>query len=125
VFSNLFKGGRATGGSVAARSMYQVNENGVPELLQMDGKQFLMTANKPGTVVPMISGGGGAGGVVVNLIESPGRGGETKQRKSSNGGIELDIMVDQLVAKKQAQQGSASNKSLRNNFGLSNNLVMR
>lgn len=125
VFSNLFKGGRATGGSVAARSMYQVNENGVPELLQMDGKQFLMTANKPGTVVPMSSGGGGAGGVVVNLIESPGRGGETKQRKSSNGGIELDIMVDQLVAKKQAQQGSASNKSLRNNFGLSNNLVMR
>lgn len=129
VFSNLFKGGRATGGSVSSNSIYEVNERGIPEMLISGGKQFLLTANQSGNVVPLksTSGGsaGGGGGIVVNLIESPGKGGTTKQSQTPGGGIQLDIMVDQLVAKKQAEQGSASNKSLRNNFGLSNQLVMR
>lgn len=128
VFSNLFKGGRATGGSVSSNSIYEVNERGIPEMLISGGKQFLLTANQSGSVVPLKStsgGSAGGGGIVVNLIESPGKGGTTKQSQSPGGGIQLDIMVDQLVAKKQAEQGSASNKSLRNNFGLSNQLVMR
>jgi len=126
VFSNLFKGGRAAGGSVSPNSLYQVNERGIPEMLLSGGKQFLLTANQSGNVVPLKSSrSGNGGGVIVNLIESPGKGGTTKQSQTAGGGIQLDIMVDQLVAKKQAEQGSASNKSLRNNFGLSNQLVMR
>lgn len=125
VFSNLFKGGRATGGSVSSNSIYEVNERGIPEMLISGGKQFLLTANQSGNVVPLKSTNAGGGGIVVNLIESPGKGGTTKQSQTPGGGIQLDIMVDQLVAKKQAEQGSASNKSLRNNFGLSNQLVMR
>lgn len=126
VFSNLFKGFRANGGAVSPNSMYQVNERGIPEMLLSGGKQFLLTANQSGNVVPLKSSrSGSGGGVIVNLIESPGKGGTTKQSQTAGGGIQLDIMVDQLVAKKQAEQGSASNKSLRNNFGLSNQLVMR
>jgi hypothetical protein len=126
VFSGLFKGGRANGGSVSANSIYQVNEHGIPEMLLSGGKQFLLTANQNGNVVPLkSSNSGGGNGIVVNLIESPGKGGTTKQSKNAGGGIQLDIMVDQLVAKKQGENGSASNKSLRNNFGLSNQLVMR
>jgi TP901 family phage tail tape measure protein len=125
VFSNLFKGGRANGGGVSPNSMYQVNERGIPEMLLSGGKQFLLTANQSGNVVPLKSSAGSGGGVIVNLIESPGKGGTTKQSQTASGGIQLDIMVDQLVAKKQAEQGSATNKSLRNNYGLSNQLVMR
>lgn len=126
VFSNLFKGGRANGGGVSPNSMYQVNERGIPEMLLSGGKQFLLTANQSGNVVPLKSSRSGTGGgVIVNLIESPGKGGTTKQSQTASGGIQLDIMVDQLVAKKQAEQGSATNKSLRNNYGLSNQLVMR
>lgn len=129
VFSNLFKGGRANGGPVYKNSLYQVNERGMPELFQSGNKQFLLTGNQPGNVVAPGNGGfGGFGGgmpkVLVNIIEAPGKGGETSQRQTSNG-LEIDVMVDQLVAKKTREQGSATNKSLRQNFGMSDNLVMR
>lgn len=125
VFSNLFKGGRASGGNVSSNSLYRVNERG-PELLNVGNEQFLMTNSRNGNVKPIKnSSGGGGQNIVVNLIEAPGSGGETKQRQNASGGVEIDVMVDQIMAKKQNQRGSASNKSLRNNFGLSDNLVTR
>ncbi len=126
VFSNLFKGFRARGGPTSPNSLYQVNELGTPELFASGGKQFLLTGNQSGQVTPTQVGraGGGMGNVIVNLVEAPGKGGETSQRQTSNG-LEIDVMVDQLVAKKTKEQGSATNKSLRQNFGMSDNLVMR
>jgi len=126
VFSGLFKGGRAIGGPTSPNSLYQVNERGTPELFSSGGKQFLLTGNQSGQVTPTQVGraGGGMGNVIVNLVEAPGKGGETSQRQTSNG-LEIDVMVDQLVAKKTREQGSATNKSLRQNFGMADNLVMR
>ena len=126
VFSGLFKGGRAIGGPTSPNSLYQVNERGTPELFSSGGKQFLLTGNQSGQVTPTQVGraGGGMGNVIVNLVEAPGKGGETTQRQTANG-LEIDVMVDQLVAKKTREQGSATNKSLRQNFGMSDNLVMR
>lgn len=126
VFSNLFKGFRASGGPTAPNSLYQVNELGTPELFASGGKQFLLTGNQSGQVTPTQVGraGGGMGNVIVNLVEAPGKGGETSQRQTSNG-LEIDVMVDQLVAKKTREQGSATNRSLRQNFGVTDNLVMR
>lgn len=128
VFTNLFKGFRATGGPVSANSMYRVNENGIPELFSTGGKQFLLTAGQSGQVTPMkkssVGGGGSTGGLTVNIVEAPGKGGTTDRRETSSG-TELDVMVDQLVAKKQVQRSSSSNKVLRQNFGLTDNLVMR
>jgi lambda family phage tail tape measure protein len=57
ILSGLFGGGRAIGGPVSAGKLYRVNENG-PELLQMAGKQYLMTGDQGGTVTP--AGGGGS-----------------------------------------------------------------
>jgi len=45
------RGARELGGPVSARSMYRVNEKG-PELLQVAGKQYLMTGHHSGNVVP-------------------------------------------------------------------------
>lgn len=126
VFSNLFKGFRASGGPTSPNSLYQVNERGTPELFASGGKQFLLTGNQSGQVTPTQVGraGGGMGNVIVNLVEAPGKGGQVSQKQTASG-MEIDVMVDQLVAKKTKEQGSATNRSLRQNFGVTDNLVMR
>lgn len=43
-------GGRALGGPVKANTMYQVTEGGIPELLSMAGKTYLMTGRLGGYV---------------------------------------------------------------------------
>lgn len=43
-------GGRAIGGPVSAGGMYEVNEKGRPELLQVAGKQYLMMGSQGGKV---------------------------------------------------------------------------
>lgn len=58
-------GGRANGGGVGAGKMYEVNERGDPELLNVGNKQLLMMAGQSGTVSPL-----GAG--QVNVAQVPG-----------------------------------------------------
>jgi len=60
-----FGGGRQYGGPVAAGKMYRINETGAPEILNTNGKQYLMMNQSSGRVTPMESGGaGGHGGAV-------------------------------------------------------------
>jgi lambda family phage tail tape measure protein len=54
-----FSGYRASGGPVAANSLYEVNELG-PELYNEGGRSFLMTGANGGSVTPLTSGGGPA-----------------------------------------------------------------
>jgi hypothetical protein len=57
IFSGLFGGGRASGGPVSAGRLYEVNENS-PEMLSMNGRQYLMMGNQGGTVIPNAGIGG-------------------------------------------------------------------
>jgi lambda family phage tail tape measure protein len=66
-----FSGYRASGGPVAANSLYEVNELG-PELYNEGGRSFLMTGANGGSVTPLTSGGGPALAAI-----SGGRGGNT------------------------------------------------
>lgn len=50
--SSLFGGFRASGGTVSGGSLYRVNELG-PELLSMDGKDYLMMGGSGGYVKPL------------------------------------------------------------------------
>lgn len=57
--ASLFGGTRAIGGPVEPGRMYQVNERG-PEILDVNGRQYLMNGSQRGTVRPMagaMSGG--------------------------------------------------------------------
>lgn len=54
-----FGGGRASGGSVAAGTFYEVNERG-PELLTTGGRTFLMMGSGGGTVTPAGAGSAAA-----------------------------------------------------------------
>lgn len=52
-------GGRALGGTVMGGELYQVAEKGSPEMLNIDGRDYLMTPKgSNGTVTPMSSQGG-------------------------------------------------------------------
>ena len=74
-------GGRANGGGVGAGKMYEVNERGDPELLNVGNKQLLMMAGQSGTVSPLSSGqvnvaqvprgGGGSGGGAMSIHFEP------------------------------------------------------
>ena len=66
---NFFGGGRASGGPVESGRMYRVNERG-PELLDVNGQQFLMMGGQRGRVQPLASGGGQT--IVVNVNQPSG-----------------------------------------------------
>ena len=62
VISSLFAGGKADGGPVSPGKMYEVNERGTPELLNIGNRQFLMMANQSGNVTPTADGESSTGG---------------------------------------------------------------
>jgi hypothetical protein len=64
--AGLFGGGKAGGGPVDAGRLYRVNENG-PEMLDVNGSQYLMMGSKGGTVRPGSQMGGGSGGMTINV----------------------------------------------------------
>lgn len=70
-------GGRAIGGPVSPNSLYRVNEKG-PELLNVAGKQYLMTGNQGGSVTPNAGGD-------VNVSVSVDASGSSAQSGDSTG----------------------------------------
>ncbi|HNB44912.1 MAG TPA: hypothetical protein PLL72_11985, partial [Burkholderiaceae bacterium] len=72
-----------------------------------------------GTVIP--NGGGGGGAMVVNIIEAPGKGGETQQRQE-NGQNVLDVFVEKVkgaIAGDIARGDGAVPAALNSTYGLS------
>ncbi len=62
----LFGGGKAAGGPVAAGKLYRVNEN-QPEMLDVNGSQYLMMGSKGGTVRPGSQAGAAGSPIVINV----------------------------------------------------------
>jgi len=108
-----FGGGRAGGGSVSAGTAYLVGERG-PEL-------FTPSAN--GSIVPndALSMRSASSGVEINVIESPGRGGEVTQRDDSSGQRIIDVLVERVRGAMEADiaKGSGLARSLEGQYGLS------
>lgn len=59
---------RAAGGPVSAGNMYQVNENGTPEMLTIGGKDYLMMGRQSGYVHAANTERGGRGGGDISAI---------------------------------------------------------
>ncbi len=68
--SSLFGGGRAKGGPVSAGRMYEVNEDGTPELLNVGKRQFLMMGAESGHVTPL-AGSASAGSATQQASSAP------------------------------------------------------
>jgi len=132
LLSGIFGGNRADGGSVSPGKMYEVNETGLPELLNVGNRQFLMMGNQSGYVAAAgaASGGtggsgSGGGGVEVHIHNNNGSQVSQQTSQSSQGGTQIDVMIDAAVAKKMSTFGSKSNKALRSNFGAKEVLTNR
>jgi len=126
-------GGRANGGDVSAGKMYEVNERGVPELLNVGNKQLLMMAGQSGNVTPL--GGmevasvptpsgrsAGAATAVINMkfIGAPSLP-EVKQSQGGNGAIDVEVIFKQLdnrAADGIARGSSAQYRATKQRFRL-------
>lgn len=64
------------------------------------------------------------GGVTVNVIDKTGADISTQSRQTQQG-QEIDVIIDQAVAKKLGQFGSSSNKVLKQTYGARERLVNR
>ena len=114
-------------GSVTAAANGGVFSNGVyssPTLFKFGkgGKFGVMGEAGPEAVMPLTRGpdgslgvradGGSSSPVVVNVINNSNAQAKVEQRQTSQG-MEIDVMIDQLVAEKMNQPGTSSNSALR------------
>lgn len=101
-------GGRATGGSVSRRSIYEVGEGGKPELLESDGRYYLLPGND-GRVSPAGRGGGSSAPPQVNVnIHNAPAGADVRQKKNPMGGIDIDVIFKQFEGKMAANLAGGS-----------------
>lgn len=94
-------GGRAAGGPTEPRALYEVTERGDPELFESNGKTFLMTGARSGSVVAASrTSGAGAGtsggGVEIHFHDETGAQITQKQSVGANGQPRFDIFLRQI-----------------------------
>ncbi|WKL14263.1 phage tail tape measure protein [Comamonas testosteroni] len=110
-------GGRATGGGVLPRSIYEVNERDVPEVASFGGKQYLMTADQPGSVTPLAQAttamparalaaqaSGGASAVQVQVYVDANSGSGQVQASASGSGNESMAQLGKLLGNAVKEQ---------------------
>lgn len=124
---DLFGGGKAPGGSVAAGSFYEVNERG-PELLNMNGRDYLMMGGKDGFVTPMsqsstsVSAPGGSDNNVTVIVQNNANNTETRQEHSSNGGNDIiTVFIEEVkgtVASDIARGSGVVSQAIENTYGM-------
>ncbi|WP_127159211.1 phage tail tape measure protein [Xanthomonas arboricola] len=117
-----FGGGRANGGPVAPRSLYEVGEGGDPELFQQGGRSYLIPGNR-GQVVPaapMASGGGSSASPETKIEINNYGGGQVQtreQRTTTPDGRELRKLVVDIIADDMGSGGRTA-VAAKSRFGL-------
>lgn len=59
----------------------------------------------------------GGARVNVTVINNAGVRVQTQEREGANGGVDMDVIIDRVVAEKLGDRGTASNNTLRKRFG--------
>jgi tape measure domain-containing protein len=94
----------------------------------MVGDEVPIIAHRGERIIPRGRSAPGAvsgNAVSVNIHNYAGVGVQTASRQNARGQVELDVMIDRLVADKLQQRGSASNNTMRKFWGNSNTLRQR
>lgn len=89
LLSGLFGGGKAIGGAAQANTLYQVAENR-PEMLDVNGKSFLMMGNQRGNIDPNPSMSGGGMSVVINQSFAAGTSRQTTDQAAQQAGRAIE-----------------------------------
>jgi len=114
LFGSIF--GKADGGSIGPGRAYMVGERG-PELL--------VTGGMSGSIIPNGRFGGGGAPVNVNVINNSNAKIETRETRNANGGRDIEIMIDEAMARNIRRSGSQSRAALQQSFGASPALALR
>jgi len=88
-----FGGGRASGGPVSPGTMYEVNERGLPELLNIGNRQFLMMAGQGGNVTPTIDSGATGNSLSISVPVTV----DGKNRMASELRNEIESAVERVI----------------------------
>lgn len=91
-------GKRKNGGHVSAGSMYEVGENGLPEIFQAsNGRQYMIPGND-GSVISNKDLTGGGGGVVVynNVINNSSAQVSSSARDNGDGSVTIETIVSDI-----------------------------
>lgn len=126
-------GGRAGGGAVDRGSFHPVNERG-PELLTVDGKDYLMMGSRGGQVVPndrslmpvagptmgASSGGGGVNITMpLNLINNTGTPARATAQRRSDGGFDVILeAIESGIAANVANGSGPMARAVEGRYGL-------
>jgi len=110
--------GRASGGSVSSGKMYEVNERGIPELLSIGNRQFLMMADKSGYVDALTSGSPGS-----VIHQNDGVSGSGSVTVINNNISANDAQsFDDMCKRNRLSITTLVNDALKNNEGLRNTI---
>lgn len=105
IIGAAFGGGRATGGPVTSGRMYEVGENGRPELItNANGKQYLIPGNN-GNVTPLSGTAGGSGAsfnININVVE--GSSTESQSGGADQSAKELVSMIKNVCTQWATEQ---------------------
>lgn len=108
IIGAAFGGGRATGGPVSSGRLYEVGENGRPEMMTAaNGKQYLIPGNN-GNVTPLTGSGGGSGAsfdININIVQ--GTSTENQNGQADQGAKELVSMVKNVCAQWATEQSKS------------------
>lgn len=107
------KGGAFTNSLVNRPTPFAFAGGGQFGVMGEAGPEAVMPLHRgsDGSLGVKMSGGGSASSVVVN-INNYGDSKVTTQQRSTPGGMEIDVMIDEINAKNISQQGSASTRAL-------------
>lgn len=123
---NVFAGGNlipfARGGVVNTPTIFPLARGA--GLMGEAGPEAVMPLTRLSSGDLGVKAAGGGGNVTVNVINNNNSAVDTKMRETANG-PELDVIIDQAVAKKIGTYGSGTNKIMRQNFGARGRLVNR
>lgn len=98
VLAAMSMGGRKNGGPVSAGSMYEVGENGLPEIFQAsNGRQYMIPGND-GSVISNKDLTGGGSGVVVynNVINNSSAQVSSSARDNGDGSVTIETIVSDI-----------------------------
>lgn len=93
-----YSGGRKNGGPVSAGSMYQVGENGLPEIFQASNGNQYMIPGDSGRVISNKDLTGGGGGVVVynSIINNSSAQVSSSARDNGDGSVTIETIVSDI-----------------------------
>lgn len=116
-------GGRQQGGPTTANSLYDVTENGAPEMFVSGNKQYLMTGSRGGKVVSggaMSQGSNGGGAPNVTIVNNTGVQ-ATAKSYVEHGELRVILSAERAKTGREVEQNIAA--GIEQNNGVVNNAL--